>query len=157
MRAFAAFAALAMLGGCGPGAAPGKDAGQEPAEANRSAAAQPPHPIAPPPEPPSRPMSPTGYALVGTDPPWGGTLVGTRLRYMTPERQFGDVVETRVRYDPATRSETYEGRFRGAPLVLRIVSTPCSDGVSQQTYAFHVTLLVQGEMRSGCADPEVGE
>jgi uncharacterized membrane protein len=97
-------------------------------------------------------MSPTGYALVGTEPFWGGTVTGTSVRYMVPERQFGDVVETRRSYGPG--SETYSGRFRGRPFVLTLTRAPCSDGMSERPFAFTATLQVAGETRRGCADPE---
>jgi uncharacterized membrane protein len=97
-------------------------------------------------------MSPTGYALVGTAPFWGGTVTGTNVRYMVPERQFGDVVATRRTFGPG--SETYAGTFRGGPFVLTLRRAPCSDGMSERPFAFTVTLQVAGETRRGCADPE---
>jgi uncharacterized membrane protein len=118
----------------------------ESAPANRVA------PAAPPPATPTQPMSPTGYALVGSQPPWGGTVTGTRIRYMTPERQFGDVVETRRSYAPG--AEIYSGSFRGRPFVLTLRASPCSDGASDIRYAFTATLEVLDATRRGCADPE---
>ncbi|HEX8642917.1 MAG TPA: hypothetical protein VF702_03275 [Allosphingosinicella sp.] len=97
-------------------------------------------------------MSPTGYALVGTEPFWGGTVTGTSVRYMTPERQFGDVVETRLSFGPGT--ETYSGSFRGRPFVLTLTRGACSDGRADRPFAFTVTLRLLGETRRGCADPE---
>ena len=110
-------------------------------------------PAAPPPAAtPTAPMSPTGYALVGTEPFWGGTVTGTSVRYMVPERQFGDVIEARRSYGPG--SETYSGTFRGRPFVLTLTRAPCSDGMSERPFAFTATLQVAGETRRGCADPE---
>jgi uncharacterized membrane protein len=104
-------------------------------------------PTPPPPATPSQPMSPTGYALVGSQPPWGGTVTGTRIRYMTPERQFGDVVETRRSYAPG--AEIYSGSFRGRPFVLTLRAAPCSDGASDIRYTFTATLEVLGTIRRG--------
>jgi uncharacterized membrane protein len=71
---------------------------------------------------------------------------------MVPERQFGDVVETRRSYGPG--SETYSGSFRGRPFVLTLTRAPCSDGMSERPFAFTAALQVLGETRRGCADPE---
>ncbi len=152
---YAAPLLLAALAACG-------DAPQ-PADANGAAAAAPkaqsanvaaPQAAQPAPPPPTgtAPMSPTGYGLVGTEPFWGGTVTGTSVRYMVPERQFGDLVQTRRSYGPGT--ETYTGTFRGRPFVLTLRRGPCSDGMSDRTFAFTATLQVLGETRRGCADPE---
>ncbi|HEX8192945.1 MAG TPA: hypothetical protein VF552_08600 [Allosphingosinicella sp.] len=152
-----AAAALLLLGltACG-GTAAEDDLGNAQAGAPGPAApvanAAAPSPSPTPPATPSQPMSPTGYALVGTEPFWGGTVTGTSVRYMVPERQFGDVVETRRTYGPGR--ETYSGRFRGQPFVLTLVRQACSDGMSERPFAFTATLQVAGETRRGCADPE---
>lgn len=151
----AALPLLLALAGC--------DGAPEGGQANLAATAPPAtvpagNGAAPPPPPapsqPTRtsPMSATGYALVGTEPFWGGTVAGTSVRYMVPERQFGDVVETLRAYGPG--SETYSGSFRGRPFVLTLTRAPCSDGMSERPFAFTATLEVLGETRRGCADPE---
>lgn len=158
LRATAALL-LVALAGCS-----GEDGTKtaEPANVAHAGGAAPPpaKAAAPAPTPPpatapgtgTAPMSPTGYALVGSEPFWGGTVTGTSVRYMVPERQFGDVVETRRSYGPG--SETYRGAFRGRPFVLTIARGPCSDGMSDRAHAFIATLQVLGETRRGCADPE---
>jgi uncharacterized membrane protein len=154
MTRCAAALLLAALAACGgaPAANEANGAG-EAAPRPAAAAANAPAPAAPTPAlTPTAPMSPTGYALVGTEPFWGGTVTGTSVRYMVPERQFGDVVETRRTYGPG--SETYSGTFRGQPFVLTLRRAPCSDGMSERPFAFTATLQVAGETRRGCADPE---
>ncbi|HEY0012738.1 MAG TPA: hypothetical protein VGB79_07775 [Allosphingosinicella sp.] len=147
-------AALAAACNGAPEAEEANGAGQAaprqpaPAAGNAAAPAAPPAPAAVR----TAPMSATGYALVGTEPFWGGTVTGTSVRYMVPERQFGDVVETRRTYGPG--SETYSGSFRGRPFVLTLTRAPCSDGMSERPFAFAATLQVLGETRRGCADPE---
>ena len=138
-----------LLAGCGEQQAQ-NNAVVAPAPATKAAPA--PAPTAPAPAPLSAPMSATGYALNGTEPFWGGTVTGTDVRYMTPERQFGDVVETRLSF--ASDAETYSGSFRGRPFVLTLRRDRCSDGMSDRVYAFTATLQVLGETRRGCADPE---
>ena len=152
----AAILLLLPLAACDRGAAPA-----EPPAANRVA----PAPAAPAPaEAPGRaaapaaaapragPWSPTGYALNGTEPFWGGTVTGTNVRYMIPEDQFGKVVETRATFAPDR--ETYSGTLRGRPFVLTLTAVPCSDGMSDHRYAFTAALQVGGEARRGCADPQ---
>jgi uncharacterized membrane protein len=140
--------ALLLLSGCGapPAAQPG----------NQAATAAPPAPApaakAPPPAPRTGPWSASGYALTGTEPFWGGTVTGTRIRYMTPENQFGRIVETEASY-PADR-ETYSGSLGGRAFVLTLRRGPCSDGMSDHRYAFTASLEVGGESRRGCADPQ---
>jgi uncharacterized membrane protein len=160
MRRRRGAAALLLVGlaGCGDDRQAGVDPGRDNAavappspRAPENAAANAARP-APPPATGTAPMSPTGYALVGTEPFWGGTVTGTRVRYMTPDRQFGDVVETRISFGPGT--ESYSGTFRGRPFVLTLTRGACSDGRADQPFAFTATLQVLGETRRGCADPE---
>jgi uncharacterized membrane protein len=121
------------------------------AEAPRAAPNAPANSAAPAARPPTGPFSASGYALNGTEPFWGGTVTGTRVRYMTPENQFGSVVET-------TRTlganEVYRGSLGGRPFVLTLSRAACSDGMSDRSYQFTALLEVRGETRRGCADPE---
>ena len=98
------------------------------------------------------PWSPSGYALNGTEPFWGGSISGTSIRYMTPEDQFGDVIETRAAY--AADGETYSGTWRGRPFILTLTRASCSDGMSDRVYSFTAALQVAGGTRRGCADPQ---
>ena len=94
MRSF--FTLLAPLAAC---SAPSP----EPEEKEVAAPAPAPRPAvpSPPPAPPhTSPWSATGYALNGAAPVWGGSLTGTTVRYMTPDDQFGDVIETRLALSP---------------------------------------------------------
>ena len=143
-----AFALLLLLSACdGPSPPPSNQAAPADSPAVRVA---PQNELAPVPE--SHPWSPSGYALSGNAPAWGGTVTGTSVRYMVPEDQFGRVVETRVTNAPDR--ETYTGNLRGRPFVLTLTAGPCSDGMSDHVYAFTARLEVDGEIRSGCADPE---
>jgi uncharacterized membrane protein len=151
-------AAALLLAGCGDGernraGANAVTVGPRPA-ANASGEAPPANAAVPAPVASLRiaPWSATGYAFNGTEPFWGGSVTGTTIRYMVPEDQFGDVVETDVAY--AAESETYSGRYRGRPFVLTLARGACSDGMSDRTYAFNATLQVLGETRRGCADPQ---
>jgi len=104
------------------------------------------------PAPHTAPWSASGYALNGTEPFWGGSVTGTTVRYMTPEDQFGDVIETRISLEG--ERETYSGSWRGSAFVLTLTRGPCSDGMSERVYAFSAELRARGETRRGCADPQ---
>ena len=148
--------AALLLSACGnrQEPAPANLAGAEGAKgpAAAAAASPPAATAAERPTPRTGPWSPSGYALVGTEPFWGGSLSGTKLRYMVPEDQFGDVIETRAAYAPDR--ETYSGSYKAAPFVLTLTRGPCSDGMSDRTYAFSAELSVRRETRRGCADPQ---
>lgn len=153
----ASLAAL-LLAGCQASPPGGNEAGSAAAAPSApivSAPATAPAATAQPkaaPLPATHPWSPTGYALNGTEPFWGGTVAGTRIRYMIPENQFGTLVETSAAYAPDR--ETYSGTLGGRPFVLTLTAGPCSNGMSDHVYAFTATLEVGGETRRGCADPE---
>lgn len=147
-------AAASLLSACGSGEAPQQDnvgntaAPRAAAPAPAAAAAREPKPQAPH----TAPWSASGYALNGTEPFWGGSLTGTTVRYMTPEDQFGDEIETRLAL--AADRETYSGSWRGRAFVLTLRRGPCSDGMSDQVYAFSAELRIGAETRRGCADPQ---
>jgi uncharacterized membrane protein len=142
--------AVALLAGCGRDE-PSLPANGQATPATRPAPAAKARPETPAP-PHNSPWAPSGYALNGTEPFWGGSLTGTTVRYMTPDDQFGDVIETRVAFAPDR--ETYSGAWGGSPFVLILRRGPCSDGMSDRSYAFSVELRVRGESRRGCADPQ---
>ncbi|HEX8571791.1 MAG TPA: hypothetical protein VF759_03465 [Allosphingosinicella sp.] len=102
--------------------------------------------------PASHPWSASGYALNGTEPFWGGSVSGSTVTYMTPEDQFGDTVAVTAAYSPA--QEVYSGALAGQPFVLTLTAGPCSNGMSEHSFAFTATLQVKGETRQGCADPQ---
>jgi hypothetical protein len=115
----AAVAAL-LVAGCGSGgdanrAVPDGPRSAPPVAAGASAEAPPSRSQATPARAPrTGPWSDSGYAFNGTEPFWGGSLTGTTVRYMIPEDQFGDVVQTQAVY--AADREIYSGRYRGAPV-----------------------------------------
>jgi uncharacterized membrane protein len=155
-RAAIAFALPLALSACGEreAAAPADPSNRTAAKVEAAAPAPEPAatPAATPAAPRTGPWSATGYALNGTEPFWGGSLTGTTVRYMVPEDQFGDVVETRAAFSPDR--ETYSGAYRGHPFLLTLTRGPCSDGMSDRVYAFSAELRVRGEVRRGCADPQ---
>jgi uncharacterized membrane protein len=143
----AAIAAALAAAGCGSDR-PGKDA-QAPADAAPPNAAAPPDP-----QPPPAPVrwSASGYALDGAEPFWGGTVTGTEIRYMTPEKQFGELISVTAAHN--AEQQVYTGSLGGRPFVLTLSRGPCSNGMSDHSYAYTATLRVRGETRRGCADAQ---
>ncbi|MCT2559837.1 hypothetical protein N0B51_12705 [Tsuneonella sp. YG55] len=87
--------------------------------------------------------------FTGTEPFWGGQVVGTALTYSTPEDPDGtDIVVTRF---AGRGGLSWSGTYDGARFVLAVTPGECSDGMSDRTYPFVATLEVKGEQRSGCA------
>jgi uncharacterized membrane protein len=86
--------------------------------------------------------------FTGTEPFWGGEVTGATLTYTTPEDQAGSAVS--VERFAGRGGVSWSGTLDGAPFVLAAAEAPCSDGMSDRTYPFTMTLQVRGETRSGC-------
>ena len=87
--------------------------------------------------------------FTGTEPFWGGEVSGPALTYTTPENQTGDMVA--VDRFAGRNGISFSGQFDNMPFVLAVTPGQCSDGMSDRTYPFTVTLQVKGEQRDGCA------
>ena len=87
---------------------------------------------------------------LGTEPFWAVELTGSELVYSgvdRPEQRAanpGPVIQgTTAVYATATGA--------GTTLVVTLMDTDCSDGMSDRTYPFTATLEVLAEQREGCA------
>lgn len=87
--------------------------------------------------------------MTGTEPFWGGTISGTELVYARPENQQGRAIA--VRRFAGNNGLGFSGSLDGAPLDLAVTPGACSDGMSDRTYPYTVTLKLGEEQRSGCA------
>jgi uncharacterized membrane protein len=87
--------------------------------------------------------------FTGTEPFWGGQVSAGALTYTTPENQAGDMVA--VSRFAGRNGISFSGLFGDEPLVLAVTPGKCSDGMSDRSYPFTVTLQVKGEKREGCA------
>ena len=88
--------------------------------------------------------------FVGTEPFWGGEVGGTTLTYSTPENQDG--VQIEVARFAGRGGISYSGMLDGAaPFEMTITSLSCSDGMSDRTYPFAVSLEIGADKRNGCA------
>lgn len=87
--------------------------------------------------------------FIGTEPFWGGESTGTKLLYTTVEDATGQTIE--IKRFAGRGGISLSGVLDDQPFDMAVSQAPCSDGMSDRTYPFTVTLKVKGEMRSGCA------
>lgn len=87
--------------------------------------------------------------FTGTEPFWGGEVSGTTLVYSTPEDQDGTEIE--VERFAGRGGIAFSGQLDGASFEMMVTPLDCSDGMSDRTYPFTVTLEVGEETRNGCA------
>lgn len=87
--------------------------------------------------------------FTGTEPFWGGQASGKTLTYSTPENIDGTQIA--VERFAGRGGLSYSGQYQGAPFDMAITPGQCSDGMSDRTYPYTVTLSVKGEQRQGCA------
>ncbi len=87
--------------------------------------------------------------FTGTEPFWGGSVTGAELVYSTPENQDGDKIA--VRRFAGNNGLGFSGSLNGGPFDMTVTPGSCSDGMSDRTYPFTVTLKLGEEQRSGCA------
>lgn len=87
--------------------------------------------------------------FTGTEPFWGGEVSGGTLTYSTPENIDGTQIA--VERFAGRNGLSFSGTLEGAQFVMAVTPGECSDGMSDRTYPFTVTLQVRGEQRQGCA------
>ena len=87
--------------------------------------------------------------FTGTEPFWGGEAGPGELTYSTPENIDGTTIA--VERFAGRNGLSLSGEFEGAPFDMAITPGDCSDGMSDRTYPFTVTLQVEGEQHNGCA------
>ena len=89
---------------------------------------------------------------VGTEPFWAARVEGRCVTYSHPEDPDGTRIWTR--FTEAQSGGAWSGALDGQLFELRTRSAPgCSDGMSDKRYPLAVELTVQGERRTGCAEP----
>jgi len=87
--------------------------------------------------------------VLGTEPFWGGTIGGGTLVWTTPENTEGTAVP--VERFGGRGGLSFSGALDSLPLDLMVTPGECSDGMSDRTYPFTVTVKLGGETRNGCA------
>ncbi|MDG2002731.1 MAG: hypothetical protein P8J20_05305 [Novosphingobium sp.] len=86
--------------------------------------------------------------LTGTEPFWGGDVTGGTLTYTTPE--IPDGIKIEITRFAGRGGLSLSGELDGQKLDVMVGPGDCSDGMSDRTYPFTVTLLIGEEIRSGC-------
>ena len=111
-------------------------------------------PEAPPPAAPSLSMAGVDLTgdlrLIGTEPFWDLDLLGDRMVYSGVDRPE----QAAPRPEPvvAGTTATWTGAMEdGTPLVVMVMDTPCSDGMSDRTYPLTARVEVGEETLNGCA------
>ena len=87
--------------------------------------------------------------FLGTEPFWGGETSGDELTYTTPENIDGTTIA--VRRFAGNSGIGLSGTLEGEIFDMTVTEGTCSDGMSDATYPFTVTLRIGDEQRSGCA------
>ena len=90
--------------------------------------------------------------FVGTEPFWGGEAKGTVLTYTTPEKPEGETI-TVARF-AGRNGISLTGTLAGQGFGMAVTPGQCSDGMSDRTYPFTVTLRIgaqgEGKLLGGC-------
>ena len=86
--------------------------------------------------------------LTGTEPFWGGEIRGGQLNYTTPENIDGVQIDV-IRF-AGRGGLSFSGELAGETLDIAITPGACSDGMSDRSYPFAVTLQIGDDQRMGC-------
>lgn len=86
--------------------------------------------------------------LTGTEPFWGGEVGPGGLVYTTPENPDGE--KAAARRFAGRGGVSYSGALAAGAFTLAVTPAPCSDGMSDRSYPYSVTLLIGGQTRRGC-------
>ena len=84
----------------------------------------------------------------GTEPFWGGEIRGEMLTYSTPENIEGTQI-TAKRFS-GMNGLGFSGKLGSQSFDMAVTEGECSDGMSDRTYPFTVTLKLGDEIRNGC-------
>ena len=86
--------------------------------------------------------------FTGTEPFWGGQVSAGTLTYSTPENQDGTQIA--VERFAGRGGLSFTGALDGGKFEMVVTPLECSDGMSDRTYPFTVTLQIADETRNGC-------
>lgn len=92
--------------------------------------------------------------FTGTEPFWNGTVSGETLVYRTPENTLGEEADGEtltVRRFNGNSGLGLSGKLEEQPLDMTVTPGECSDGMSDRSYPYVVTLRIGEETRYGCA------
>lgn len=86
--------------------------------------------------------------FTGTEPFWGGDITGTALTWTTPENIDGQRVA--VARFAGRGGISFSGELDGQAFDLAVTPGECSDGMSDRTYPFTVTVTHGDQQLDGC-------
>ncbi|HEY0660407.1 MAG TPA: hypothetical protein VGD21_03665 [Lysobacter sp.] len=90
------------------------------------------------------------WRAFGTEPFWGARVDGETLVFTTPEDQAGKTM--RGRRVPSLVGFVFVGRDGSTEFHLGVTPGECSDGMSDNRYAFLSTFIYGGTTYKGCAE-----
>ena len=94
---------------------------------------------------------PQALSGLGTEPFWGVRIEGTTVSYTNPQTPTPHST-TVTRREASGRLEL-AGTLDGRSLRITVAPQACSDGMSDRTYPFTLTLALGEQMLEGCAYP----
>lgn len=86
---------------------------------------------------------------LGTEPFWNATVAGDRLTYSTPDDPAGQTAA--VARFAGNSGLAFNGALGGRSFDMVVTQGACSDGMSDRSYPYTVTLQIGEERREGCA------
>lgn len=90
--------------------------------------------------------------VTGTEPFWGGVIApagaGWQINWSTPE--LPDGVSAPVDRFAGRGGLSFSGTLQGRPLDIALSPAACSDGMSDRTYPYGVTVQLGDQTLSGC-------
>jgi len=84
----------------------------------------------------------------GTEPFWGGEIKGEILTYSTPDNVDGTQIIAK-RFS-GMNGLGFSGKLDGQSFDMAVTEGECSDGMSDRTYPFTVTLKLGEDILNGC-------
>lgn len=87
--------------------------------------------------------------FTGTEPFWGGEVTGGSLTYSTVETPDGETIT--VERFAGRGGLSFNGTLEEQAFEMMVTPLECSDGMSDRTYPFTVTLKIGEDLRNGCA------
>jgi uncharacterized membrane protein len=135
LRPTASLAALALLALAGCHARRGEDNGGVPGDGDSS------HPF-------SEITATDTLHFVGTEPFWGGEVKGGTLNYTTPATPDGTRID--VSRFAGRNGLGLSGKLAERTFDMTVTPGHCSDGMSDRSFPFTVTLKLGEEVREGC-------
>jgi uncharacterized membrane protein len=86
--------------------------------------------------------------LTGTEPFWGGEIAGGTMLWTTPDNIDGErIAVTRF---AGRGGLSFSGELQGRAIDLVVTPAPCSDGMSDRSYPFTVTVQFGDDQLQGC-------